>query len=257
MTAETEQVTERRLKLTIAYDGTAYSGWQLQPDQTSIQETIEQRLSSIVCHPVRVNGSGRTDAGVHARGQVAHVDVRTRISNSSLMHGLNARLPDDIRILKLVTAKPDFDARRSAHGKEYRYFVWNDSLLLPDRRLYITHHYRKLDAVKMAEAAQRFVGRHDFAAFSANPHREIATTVRTITSFTVKRFGKEIRFSVKGEGFLYKQVRSMVGFLLRVGEGREPIEAVSELLRIAEPRTARVPSAPAQGLFLWRVWYKG
>lgn len=247
---------QRRIKMTVAYDGGAYAGWQVQPDQTSIQGTIEETLASIVCHPVRVNGSGRTDAGVHARGQVAHADITTRISNESLLHGLNSRLPGDIRILSLSTVPESFDARRSAHGKEYRYFVSNDSILLPDRRLYSAHVYRKLDVAAMREAAGYFVGNHDFIAFSANPHREIATTIRYISEFTVSSRGGNIVFSVKGDGFLYKQVRSMVGFLLRVGSGREKPEAVKEILAYAEPRSARVPSAPAAGLFLWRVWYR-
>ncbi len=242
--------------MTIAYDGGAYAGWQIQPDCTSIQGTIEKTLASIISHPARVNGSGRTDAGVHARGQVAHADITTRISDESLLHGLNSRLPTDIRIVSLSTVSATFDARRSARGKEYRYFISNASILLPHRRLYCAHVYRKLDVEKMKEGAKYFIGNHDFVAFSANPHREIATTVRYISDFTVTKCGDEIVCSVKGDGFLYKQVRSMVGFLIRVGSGRENAEAVKELLDYAEPRSARVPSAPASGLFLWRVWYR-
>lgn len=242
--------------MTIAYDGGDYAGWQIQPDCKSIQGTIEETLGSIICHPVRVNGSGRTDAGVHARGQVAHADITTRISNDSLQHALNSRLPDDIRILSLRTVSKDFDARRSARGKEYRYFVSNEPIPLPDQRLYCAYSYRKLDVAAMREGAKYFIGNHDFVSFSANPHREIATTVRYISDFTVSAKGKRIVFSVKGDGFLYKQVRSMVGFLLRVGAGRERADAVKELLDFAEPRCARVPSAPASGLFLWKVWYQ-
>ena len=245
----------RRFKLTVAYDGTAYSGWQVQPHHSSVQQTIEEALQGIVGHAVKIHGSGRTDQGVHARGQVAHVDLACRMSAESVGRALNARLPQDIRILKASLAKPDFHARRSAVGKEYRYFVWNDPAMLPDKRLYAAHAYRKLDVAAMRAAARRFVGRHDFASFTANPQREVESTVRTIFSFTVSKRGKEIVFSVSGEGFLYKQVRSMVGFLLRVGEGAEQPEAVSELLTSCAPRKARVPSAAAHGLFLWRVWY--
>ena len=245
----------RRFKLTVAYDGTAYSGWQVQPHHSSVQQTIEEALQGIVGHAVKIHGSGRTDQGVHARGQVAHVDLACRMSAESVGRALNARLPQDIRILKASLAKPDFHARRSAAGKEYRYFVWNDPAMLPDKRLYAAHAYRKLDVAAMRAAARRFVGRHDFASFTANPRREVESTVRTIFSFTVSKRGKEIVFSVSGEGFLYKQVRSMVGFLLRVGEGAEQPEAVSELLTSCAPRKARVPSAAAHGLFLWRVWY--
>ena len=246
----------RRVRMTVAYDGTAYFGWQVQNEHESVQRTLENALGSVVCHPVRVNGSGRTDRGVHARGQVAHADVTTRIKNDSLLRALNARLPRDIRVMKLTTTRPDFDARRSAHRKEYRYFVWVGQNILPDRRLYATHVYKALDLAAMREAAALFVGIHDFAAFCANPNREVDSTVRRIFSFTVRHSGHELCFAVTGDGFLYKQVRSMVGFLLRVGEGAEKPAAVTELLEAAEPRIARVPSAPAQGLFLWRVWYR-
>jgi tRNA pseudouridine38-40 synthase len=249
------EIPTRRFKLTVAYDGTAYSGWQVQPHHPCVQQVIEETLKGIVGHAVKIHGSGRTDQGVHGRGQVAHVDLTCRMGAESVGRALNARLPQDIRILKVAQAKPDFHARRSAAGKEYRYFVWNDSTMLPDRRLYAAHAYRKLDVAAMRAAARHFIGRHDFASFTANPQREVESTVRTIFSFTVSKRGKEIVFSVSGEGFLYKQVRSMVGFLMRVGEGAEKPEAVAELLKSCAPRKARVPSAAAHGLFLWRVWY--
>ena len=249
------ELSTRRFKLTVAYDGTAYSGWQVQPQHVSVQQVIEETLKGIVGHTVKIHGSGRTDQGVHARGQVAHVDLTCRMNAESVSRALNARLPPDIRILKASLAKPDFHARRSAAGKEYRYFVWNAPTMLPDKRLYAAHAYRKLDVPAMRAAARHFVGRHDFASFTANPQREVESTVRTIFAFAVSKRGKEVVFRVSGEGFLYKQVRSMVGFLLRVGEGAEKPEAVSELLSSCAPRKARVPSAAAHGLFLWRVWY--
>jgi len=249
------EIPTRRFRLTVAYDGTAYSGWQVQPHHPSVQQTIEETLQGIVGHAVKLHGSGRTDQGVHARGQVAHVDLACRMSAESVCRALNGRLPHDIRILKAALARPDFHARRAAAGKEYRYFVWNDATVLPDKRLYAAHAYRPLDVAAMRKAAALFVGRHDFASFTANPQREVESTVRTIFAFTVAKRGKEIVFRVSGEGFLYKQVRSMVGFLLRVGEGAEPPEAVRDLLASCAPRKARVPSAAAQGLFLWRVWY--
>lgn len=247
----------RRIKITVAYDGTAYCGWQVQPDRPSVQQVLEETFQSVVGHPIKIHGSGRTDRGVHARGQIAHLDVCTRVQNDSLIRAVNARLPPDVRVLKLVAAKSDFHARRSAHGKEYRYFVTEGPTILPDKRLYATHVRRRLDLNKMRKAAEAFVGKHDFAAFTANPQREIETTVRTIYAFSIRKRGTEIVFSVSGDGFLYKQVRSMVGFLLRVGEGAEAPEMVKMLLDAATPRMARVPSAPPQGLFLWRVWYTG
>ncbi len=254
--AGTGEIAARRFKLTVAYDGSAYAGWQVQPNRPSVQQTIEEALAGIVGHTVKLHGSGRTDQGVHARGQVAHVDLVCRMGAESVRRALNARLPQDIRILKASLARPDFHARRSAAGKEYRYFVWNDATVLPDRRLYAAHVYRPLDVAAMREAARRFEGRHDFASFTANPQREVESTVRTIFAFTVARRGREIVFRVSGEGFLYKMVRSMVGFLVRIGEGAEKPEAVTELLASCAPRKARVPSAPPQGLFLWRVWYE-
>jgi tRNA pseudouridine38-40 synthase len=254
--AEAGPPAARRFKLTVAYDGTAYAGWQVQPDRPSVQQVLEETLAEIVGHAVKIHGSGRTDAGVHARGQVAHADLACRMTAKSVGRALNARLPPDIRVLKASLTRPGFHARRSAAGKEYRYFVWNDELILPDRRLYAAHAYRPLDVAAMREGAAFFVGRHDFASFTANPQRVVESTVRTLFAFTVSRRGKEVVFRVSGEGFLYKQVRGMVGFLLRVGERAEKPEAVKELLDSRAPRKARVPTAAAQGLFLWRVWYR-
>jgi tRNA pseudouridine38-40 synthase len=245
----------QRFRLIIAYDGTAYAGWQVQPGDPTVQETIETVLQGLVGEKVKLHGSGRTDQGVHAHGQVAHVDLRTRMDAPALLRALNSRLPPDIRVRKVRPAKAGFHARRSAKSKEYRYFVWNGPILPPERRLYAAHVYRPLDVTAMQQAAPRFVGAHDFAAFTANPNRVVETTVRTVTMCTVRKCGPLLCFRIRGGGFLYKQVRSMVGFLLRVGEGAEPAEAVTELLRSRASRTARVPTAAPQGLFLWQVWY--
>ncbi len=241
-----------------AYDGTAYFGWQTQPGLPSVQETIERTLAEIVKAPrVDIHGSGRTDHGVHAQGQVFHCDLATRMSARSLRMALNAngRLPPDIRIRTCAEVGEEFHARFSAVRKEYRYYVWNTRLMPPTKRLYHAHVVRRLDLGAMRAAMARFVGEHDFAAFSANPNRPVASTVRTIYAFEVARRGSRVAFRVQGNGFLYKMVRSMVGFLLRVGTGLEAPEAVEELLAPGNPRTARVPSAPACGLFLWQVWY--
>jgi tRNA pseudouridine38-40 synthase len=246
----------RRFKLTVAYDGTAYAGWQVQPGHASVQQMLEESLLVIGGQKVKVHGSGRTDRGVHARGQVAHVDLVTRLGAEALGRALNGRLPPDIRVLRVAVVRADFHARRSACRKEYRYFVWNGATMLPDKRLYCNYVYRPLDVAAMRRAAAHFLGRHDFASFTANPQREVESTVRTVYACTLSKKGPEIVFRVSGEGFLYKQVRSMVGFLLRVGEGAERPEAVAELLAAAAPRKARVPSAMPQGLFLWRVFYR-
>jgi tRNA pseudouridine38-40 synthase len=246
----------QRFTFTVAYDGTAYSGWQVQPRCPSVQQTLEETLATITGHPVKIHGSGRTDQGVHACGQVAHADLMTRLDAKSLLRACNARLPADIRIRAAVQARADFHARRSATRKEYRYFVWNDAVMPPERRLYAAHVPHPLDVVRMRDAARAFVGKHDFASFTANPNREVESTVREIFAFTVTARGHAITFRVCGNGFLYKQVRSMVGFLLRVGAGAETPEAAGALLDARASRTARVPSAVPQGLFLWRVWYR-
>lgn len=245
----------RKYRMTIAYDGTEYSGWQYQENALGIQQLVEQALEWIERSPVRVYGSSRTDAGVHAKGFSAHFHLTKPIPPANVVRALNARLPDSIRILRCSYAKEDFDARLSAKGKEYRYHVYQAEILPPHLALYWTHSHRELDIEAMRRAAAYFVGRHDFVSFAANPDRELETTVRNVFSCEIKRSGPKIVFIVKGDGFLYKQVRSMVGFLLSVGRGKEKPEAVKELLDAAAPRTARVETAPARGLFLWKVFY--
>lgn len=252
-----EQV--RRFKIICSYDGTAYFGWQTQPGFPSVQETIEQVLAGIVKAPkVDIHSSGRTDHGVHAHGQVFHVDLVTRMTERSLKMALNAngRLPPDIRALSVKEVDPHFHARFDAKRKEYRYYVWNTRLLPPNKRLYNAHIVRPLDVEAMRKAISYLVGTHDFVAFAANANRPIESTVRTIFEFDVTKRGSRICFRVQGSGFLYKMVRSLVGFLLRVGSGKEKPEAVLPLLEPGNKRTARVPSAPAAGLTLWRVWYR-
>lgn len=249
----------RRFRIICAYDGTHYFGWQTQPGFVSIQETIETVLANIVKAPkVDIHSSGRTDHGVHARGQVFHVDLITRMTERSLKMALNAqgRLPPDIRVTSCKEVAPTFHARFDAKGKEYRYYVWNTRILPPDKRLYHAHIVRPLDIEAMRKAMAHFVGEHDFKAFSANPNRPIESTVRTIYDFTVTKRGSRICFRVQGSGFLYKMVRSLVGYLLRVGSGKESADSIPALLQPGNPRTARVPSAPAQGLYLWQVWYE-
>lgn len=248
-------IPPRRYKIVLAYDGTAYSGYQRQDNGIAVQQRVEEVLEIINHEPVRVYGSSRTDAGVHARGFVAHFDLVQPVPPANLVRAMNTRLPQDVRVMRAAYARRDFDARKDAKGKEYRYFVYNASILPPHLAPYWTFCHRPLDVAAMQAAAARFVGRHDFVSFAANPHRDLETTVRNIFAFTVKKSGPRVTFSVKGDGFLYKQVRSMVGFLLSVGKGNERPEAVTELLEAAAPRTARVQTAPGKGLFLWKVWY--
>jgi len=246
----------RRFKIVLAYDGTAYSGYQLQENGVSVQQRVEEALEYLNRAPVRVFGCSRTDAGVHARGFVAHFDLSKPIPPANLVRAMNARLPLDIRVMKAAHVRADFDARRDAVGKEYRYFVYNADIQPPHLVPYWAFQHRPLDVGAMQDAAARFVGRHDFVSFAANPRREIDSTVRNVFSFEVRKSGPRVVFAVRGDGFLYKQVRSMAGFLIRVGIGDERPSAVTELLDAAAPRTARVPTALARGLFLWRVFYR-
>lgn len=246
----------RKYKVVIAYDGTPYSGWQYQDNALGIQQVVEEVLQYLEGALVRVYGSSRTDAGVHARGFVAHFHLSKPIPPNNLVRAMNSRLPESVRILKAAYAKEDFDARLSAKGKEYRYQLYQSDILPPHLAPYWTFCHRPLDLEAMREAASYFVGKHDFVSFAANPNRELETTVRTIFSFEVKKAGPRYTFIVRGDGFLYKQVRSMVGFLLSVGKGNEKPAAVKELLDLHPPRTARVETAPGRGLFLQKVFYK-
>lgn len=248
-------MTGRRYKATIAYDGTAYSGWQFQENALGIQQVVEEALAYLEGGPVRVFGSSRTDAGVHAKGFVGHFNLTKPIPPANLVRAMNSRLPDAVRILKAAYAPESFDARLSAKGKEYRYQLYQAAIMPPHLAPYWTFCHRPLDVAAMRRAASYFVGRHDFVSFAANPNRELDTTVRNIFSFEVKKSGPRYTFIVRGDGFLYKQVRSMVGFLLSVGKGNERPEAVRELLEAKAPRTARVETAPPRGLFLWKVFY--
>ena len=245
----------RKYRVVIAYDGTAYSGWQFQENALGIQQVVEEVLGQLEGAGVRAFGSSRTDAGVHARGFVAHFTLTKPIPPRNLVRAMNSRLPDAVRVLKAAYAAEGFDARLSAKGKEYRYRLYQADILPPELAPYWTFCHRSLDLAAMRDAASRFVGRHDFVAFAANPNRVLETTVRTVFSFEVKKSGPRYTFVVRGDGFLYKQVRSMVGFLVSVGKGNERPEAVTELLEAKAPRTARVETAPARGLSLWKVFY--
>ena len=243
-----------RYRITVAYDGSAYSGWQVQPHHPTVQQQIEATLKRLTGAVIKVHGSGRTDQGVHAEGQVAHFDLPKKWICGYLQKGMNGILPQDIRVLRVVRAKQDFHARRSAVKKEYRYFIWNHEVMDPCRRAYATHIRKPLDVKAMQAAAHLLVGRHDFAAFTANPNCEVESTVREVYYLTVRRRGPLIVIRAASEGFLYKMVRSLTGLLLRVGDGTASLDEVKEILA-SKIRTARVPTARPQGLFLWRVWY--
>lgn len=245
-----------RYRLSIAYDGTDFFGWQFQPSHPTVQGTLEEALKTLTGETVRVHACGRTDTGVHARAQVAHMDLAKPWNAETLLKGLNALLPDSIRVTKAVRTTATFHARYDAKGKEYRYTIWNAPVESPLHRHQALFVRVPLDLDAMRRAAVYLTGTHDFAAFSANPHREIAGTVRTLHRLTVTRHGPLVTISAIGDGFLYKMVRSLAGHLLRVGRGAVAAEETTELLA-SRQRTARVETAPARGLCLWRIFYRG
>ncbi len=252
--ADAAQDGPHRYLVIVAYDGGAYSGWQVQPNQPSVQGEIERAIGEITGHRPRVHSSGRTDTGVHARAQPAHFDLPFRADPAKVQLGLNALLPADIRAMSVKAVAPDFHARYSCAGKEYRYFIWNGPVLPPVERRHRTWERRPLDVEAMRAAARRLVGRRDFAPFSANPNREIDGTVRDLRKLDVSRRGPLITIVAQADGFLYRMVRSLAGFLIRVGRGELAPESADDILAQAI-RTARVPTAPPEGLFLWRVFY--
>ena len=244
-----------RYKIKVAYDGTNYSGWQVQPHHRTVQGEIERLLREMSCEKrVRLESSGRTDAGVHARAQVAHFDLKNPVDPVYFKRGLNAQLDRDIRILTFEKVPDDFHARYSAVGKEYRYFIYNGLIVPPTKRFYRLQEGRPLDEGRMRAAAEMVTGEHAFAPFSANPKREVDGTVRNVNLLRVTRKGSEIVIRAQSNGFLYKMVRSLAGFLIRVVAGDVPVSEAERIL-CSKTRTARVPTAPPQGLFLWKVYY--
>lgn len=254
----------RVLKLTLAYDGTAYVGWQRQQNGISIQGLIEDALARIEGSAVVVTGAGRTDAGVHALGQVASVRLRHPIDRASLRRALNARLPDDVRVLDVVEARPDFHARFGARSKTYRYRIVTGDLVSPFERRYGWHVGQPLDVDAMVAAAGHLVGTHDFAAFRAAGSRT-ATTVRTIARLDITRarpsmaaaadpHAAVITLEIEGDGFLRHMVRTIAGTLVEVGAGRRDPPSVEATLA-SRDRAEAGPTAPPDGLFLVGVEY--
>ncbi|MFT5239554.1 MAG: tRNA pseudouridine38-40 synthase [Candidatus Promineifilaceae bacterium] len=243
-----------RYRATISYDGTNYAGWQIQQNGHGVQQSINDVLHSLTTKAVSTYGSGRTDQGVHARGQVIHFDLANAWKDADLRRAMNATLEQDVRVMNVRRTRADFDARRDAISKEYRYFIWNDEVMPPDRRYFRTHLRHRLDVDAMQVAALHLVGRLDFSAFTANSRRELETHVRNLMRLDVRRRGHEVEIRAVGEGFLYKMVRSIVGYLVRVGEGAVTPDSIREVQQ-ALVRRPDVPTAPPQGLFLWKVSY--
>ena len=244
----------RTLKLTLAYDGTPYVGWQRQAEGDSIQEVLEEALSRFEEAPVTVHGAGRTDAGVHALGQVASVRLTVAHDDATLLRALNAQLPEDVRVLCVETAGEQFHARFSARAKTYRYQVRNAVIADPFTRGFEWHLPEPLDLAAMREAAQALIGTHDFAAFQS-VGGETSTTVRTITRAELSgQAGGLVVFEFVGDGFLRHQVRAMVGTLVEIGRGWRAADSIPALLAAGQRRDAGA-TAPPHGLFLVAVDY--
>jgi len=244
----------RRYRLTLSYDGTDFFGWQAQPDKTTVQGVLEAALLRLTDESVRIHSCGRTDTGVHAREQVAHFDLRVPWAADKLLKGVNAFLPDSVRVMNLRRTRPDFHARYNATGKEYRFSIWNAPVMCPLHCRYAVHMRHPLDVAVMLKAAAILEGTHDFAAFSANARREIGSSVRTLWRLSVRKQGPLVVISALGDGFLYKMVRSLAGHLLQVGIGQVSVSETPELLA-SQVRTARVETALAHGLCLWKIYY--
>jgi tRNA pseudouridine38-40 synthase len=245
----------QRLKLIVAYDGAPFGGWQSQKHHNTIQDELERAFRKISGERVRVHGSGRTDAGVHALAQCAHVDVPDRrFSVERWRNALNAMLPATIRILRCRYVSPDFHARFSAKGKTYRYRIWTGPVLPPLELNRAWHIRTSLDVDLLKAAGRNFIGKHNFAAFAANRGVKEENTTRTISSLDIRQRGPELAFEVTGDGFLYKMVRLMVGAMVQVALGKMEVREVNSRLESGELTNAR-PAAPSCGLYLVKVWY--
>jgi len=251
-------VASLKFKLTIAYDGTSYQGWQVQKIGTGVQEKIEAALAKLFPSHPRLHSSSRTDTGVHALGMVAHFEVASaeiRLSPARLGLAINAWLPQDIRVVSAARVRKDFHARFDATGKQYRYFVWNHSVMNPLIRHTAWHVTRPLDIGAMRAAAPALIGKHDFRSFSANQGYAKTSTVRTLTRCDLRRSGRLLTLIIEGDGFLYRMCRGIAGTLVQVGLGKFPAEEIKPMLARKDRRMAGM-TAPAHGLVLWRVFYQ-
>jgi tRNA pseudouridine38-40 synthase len=246
-----------KLKLTIAYDGAAYAGWQAQKTGLGVQQRVEEAVARIFPNAGRLHSSSRTDTGVHALGLVAHVEIPNdefKMPAAKAALALNAHLPRDIRIMSAARGQADFDARFSAKGKQYRYFVWTGPAMNPLLRQTAWHVSQALDLPAMRRAAKFFPGRHDFKSLAGTRRYEMNSTVRTLRRCDLKRNGPLLTFILEGDGFLYKMCRGIVGTLVQVGQGKIAPEAIQHILDKKDRRAAGM-TAPAHGLVLWKVFY--
>ncbi len=244
-------MSETNVKLIVSYDGTDFSGWQRQPGKRTVQGTIEEALAKICGKKTAVIGAGRTDAGVHARGQVANFKAGLRLERDKLRQALNALLPDDVRILFIQKVPAGFNARKMANAKVYQYRIWNSRQISPFVLRYVLHWPSHLDIDKMAEAARLFVRRDDFTAFSSN---RLLHPVREVYRSEIQKKRNEIIYTIEANGFLRYMVRTIVGTLLEAGRSKMAPRQVEEAFR-KKDRSLAGPTAPAKGLCLVKIKY--
>ncbi|MFY9213741.1 MAG: tRNA pseudouridine(38-40) synthase TruA [Tissierellaceae bacterium] len=243
----------RNIKITIEYDGTNYSGWQRQENALTIQEVLETALEMATGEMVRVIGSGRTDARVHARGQVANFFTTSDIPAERFMHAINLKLPEDILVVKSEEVSLDFHARFDAKGKRYRYVIYNDKLASPLNRNYSYHVKKPLNIDEMRKATKYFIGEKDFRSFMV-AKTIVHTAVREIYSMEIRKNDPFIDIVIEGKSFLRNMVRIIAGTLVWVGTGRIKSEEVEKIIE-GRDRTLAGPTAPPQGLYLEKVYY--
>jgi tRNA pseudouridine38-40 synthase len=246
-----------KFKLIIAYDGTGYAGWQAQKTGVGVQQRVEEAIARIFPGASRLHSSSRTDAGVHALGMTAQVEIpdrQVKMPAAKMAVAINAHLPRDIRVMAAARCRAGFDARFDARRKQYRYLLWNAPAMNPLLRHQAWHVPRPLDLDAMRAAARLFVGRHDFKSLAATRNYEMKSTVRTLRRCDIRRHGPLLTFVMEGDGFLYKMCRGIVGTLAQAGQGKIAPEEVKQILRRKDRRAAGM-TAPAQGLVLWKVFY--
>ena len=244
----------KRIKLTIAYDGTNYCGWQVQPNGITVEEVVNKALKKLTGEDIQVIGASRTDSGVHALGNVAVFDTHTKIPPELISYALNQRLPEDIVIVKSEEVAEDFHPRYCDCSKTYEYHILNMRIPIPTKRLTNYFVSYDLDVEKMRKAAGYLIGEHDFVSF-CNVRTDVEDTVRTVTELEILKDGEEITIRISGNGFLYNMVRIIVGTLIRVGRGFYEPEKVKEILEAKDRKAAGV-TAPPHGLILAEIRYE-
>lgn len=244
----------KRIKLTIAYDGTNYCGWQVQPNGITVEEVVNKALKKLTGEDIQVIGASRTDSGVHALGNVAVFDTHTTIPPERISYALNQRLPEDIVIVKSEEVAEDFHPRYCDCSKTYEYHILNTRIPIPTKRLTNYFVSYDLDVEKMRKAVGYLIGEHDFVSF-CNVRTDVEDTVRTVTELEILKDGEEITIRISGNGFLYNMVRIIVGTLIRVGRGFYEPEKVKEILEAKDRKAAGV-TAPPHGLILAEIRYE-